>query len=145
MFSLTVSSHDSRLRSEMSALGPDRALVVRRSARESRRRTSKMANSSCTSPRRLSIFACREPRNHPSALFDSLHRSSPDNLVRSERSLEALGPVEDLFAAMHANGVLPPENDGRIHEDGASNGNGATPAVPGMDRNRHLSANVDAH
>ena len=53
--------------------------------------------------------------------------------------------MEDLFAAMHANGVLPPENDGRIHEDGASNGNGATPAVPGMDRNRHLSANVDVH
>jgi len=51
--------------------------------------------------------------------------------------------VEDLFAAMHANGVLPPENDGRIHEDGASNGNGATPAVPGtsMDRPRsRLSA-----
>ena len=65
--------------------------------------------------------------------------------MRSERSLEALGPVEDLFAAMHANGVLPPENDGCIHEDGASNGNGATPAVPGMDRNRHFSANVDVH
>ena len=133
------------LLSEMRAFGSDRAWLLRRSARESRPRTSKMANSSCTSPRRLSIFAFRETTTR--ALF-SIHCTDVRltlSCLRSERSLEALGPVEDLFAAMHANGVLPPENDGRIHEDGASNGNGATPAVPGMDRNRHyLSASVDA-